>query len=140
MVVWFSNVPDQEHVPYKQICVEPPIRDVYRYLRTSDYLQWLGFGAGIPFGIYLLGTIPSFDSIERYRPTLHPKTLNRSMYIMVPAMTLAGMVIVGQKSLGKIFKINHEFDSGECQKISENGKCGNQKEKRELCQFVEHFE
>ena len=102
MVVWFSNVPDQEHVPYKQICVEPPIRDVYRYLRTSDYLQWLGFGAGIPFGIYLLGTFPSFDSTSRRAstpPTLYDFARDCSKVLRHNASTIGPTLICRNSSV-----------------------------------------
>ena len=52
---FFSNLPDQEHIPYKFITDEPHIKTIVRYFRPSDYLAIGAVGFGFPGALYLWG-------------------------------------------------------------------------------------
>ncbi|KAJ3263152.1 hypothetical protein HDU77_011185 [Chytriomyces hyalinus] len=43
-----SNLPDQEHVPYKFIAAEPHFKYVMSYMRSSDIVMAGAIGAGFP--------------------------------------------------------------------------------------------
>ncbi|KAI9349058.1 NADH-ubiquinone oxidoreductase complex I, 21 kDa subunit-domain-containing protein [Obelidium mucronatum] len=84
-----SNLPDQEHVPYKFIAAEPHFKKVVGYFRTSDYATMGAIGAGFP-AAHLLW--------ERSSPSFHPKHLPRLMMIQVPFFLSVGFLFACQRS------------------------------------------
>jgi len=55
MVKWFSNLPDNDHVPYTFIEAEPHIKKVVQYFRPSDLAYAAGIGTGFPLALLLWG-------------------------------------------------------------------------------------
>ncbi|KAJ1551239.1 hypothetical protein HK096_002326, partial [Nowakowskiella sp. JEL0078] len=48
MVNYISNIPDQEHVPYKIITAQPHLKKLVGYMRASDYAVWGAVAVGFP--------------------------------------------------------------------------------------------
>ncbi|KAI8922610.1 NADH-ubiquinone oxidoreductase complex I, 21 kDa subunit-domain-containing protein [Entophlyctis helioformis] len=87
---WVSNLPDDEHVPYKFLAAEPDIKTMVRYFRPSDYLTIAGVGVGFPAALAIW---------ERISPTLHPRKLPRIMAVQVPFYFTGGLILAFQSTL-----------------------------------------
>ncbi|KAJ3405919.1 hypothetical protein HDU80_000489 [Chytriomyces hyalinus] len=84
-----SNLPDQEHVPYKFIAAEPHFKYVMSYMRSSDIVMAGAIGAGFPAAHMVW---------ERLAPTFHPRLLPRLMMIQVPFYASVGFLFACQSS------------------------------------------
>ncbi|KAJ3046722.1 hypothetical protein HK097_000603 [Rhizophlyctis rosea] len=94
MVRWVDNLPDDDHVPYKFIEREPHVKDVVRYMRSSDYLQWAGVAFGFPIAHW---------TWERYSPSFHPKVMPRVMAVQIPFFMFAGFLYASGSSLRRFW-------------------------------------
>ncbi|KAI8611240.1 NADH-ubiquinone oxidoreductase complex I, 21 kDa subunit-domain-containing protein [Chytriomyces sp. MP71] len=84
-----SNLPDENHVPYKFIAAEPHFKHVVRYMRTSDMALAGAVAAGFP-ALHIMW--------ERLSPSFHPKHLPRLMLIQVPFYASVGFMFAAQRS------------------------------------------
>ncbi|ORY37629.1 hypothetical protein BCR33DRAFT_663462 [Rhizoclosmatium globosum] len=59
-----SNLPDNQHVPYKFLAAEPHFKTVVQYFRPSDYWTIAGVTVGFPAAHVLWGNLfpASFSS------------------------------------------------------------------------------
>ncbi len=96
MVRFFSNLPDQEHLPYKFIAAEPHVKDIVGYFRPSDWAVTLGVGLGVPTFLTLW---------ERYQPSMHPRYIPRSLAVQVPGFLAIGLYMAGCRSIQRFWGV-----------------------------------
>ncbi|KAL2916080.1 hypothetical protein HK105_204504 [Polyrhizophydium stewartii] len=87
---WVSNLPDDEHTPYKFITAEPDYKTVVRYFRPSDYAIAGATTIGFPLGLAVW---------ERYAPSVHPRVFPKLLAIQVPFFFTVGVMYAYQRSL-----------------------------------------
>lgn len=52
---FFSNLPDNQHVPFQKLDENPHVKTVVSFFRPRDYLNIGLFGTGFPAAFYLWG-------------------------------------------------------------------------------------
>ncbi|KAI8904945.1 hypothetical protein PhCBS80983_g03868 [Powellomyces hirtus] len=90
MVQFFSNLPDEEHVPYKFITAQPHVKDIVRYMRNEDYYLWAAVATGFPAAHWIW---------ERTIPSFHPRVMPRVMAVQIPFFATCGFLFAAQRSL-----------------------------------------
>ncbi|KAI8825085.1 NADH-ubiquinone oxidoreductase complex I, 21 kDa subunit-domain-containing protein [Fimicolochytrium jonesii] len=90
MVQFFSNLPDDDHVPYKFLEANPHIKDVVRYMRQEDYAVGAAVGLGFPAAHYIW---------ERLSPSFHPRVMPRVMAVQIPFYASVGFIFACKRSL-----------------------------------------
>ncbi|KAJ3216022.1 hypothetical protein HK099_006092 [Clydaea vesicula] len=86
---FFSNLPDDEHVPFKFIAADPHVKDVVRYFRPSDYLHSTAVALGGPAIFY---------AWERYSPSFHPRVLPKILLVQFPFFAACGVLFAAQST------------------------------------------
>ncbi|KAJ3312374.1 hypothetical protein HDV04_003124 [Boothiomyces sp. JEL0838] len=98
---FFSNLPDNQHVPFQKLDENPHVKTVVSFFRPRDYLNIGLFGTGFPAAFYLW---------ERSSPSCHPRLLPRIMMVQVPFFMLAGFMYSYQNVLcGYLKQRNLDF-------------------------------
>ena len=97
---WFSNLPDNQHVPYQFIKAEPHIKEVFQSFRGSEYLTTLSF-------LSFPGLLWAW---EKRSPSLHPRNKKLVWLVQIPFFLTAGALFSYQRVLYRFWGWSENSD------------------------------